>query len=397
MEAALAASLVMLVAYRARKRPLLAGASAAPAGGLSSPAHARKLPISLVPWSAVRNRGVTPASIARLFVDGSVAKFTLRIPHPYTLDDAEWWLANAGAVAEDFSSGNWAIFEVCAAGHVRALTPRTCACTQGDQLVGGISLEPVSQDAARAHVRGIGYYVAPEARGRGIASRAVSTLLSNVVNPAVTRVEANVFAGKRACFSWLMCLCGLTKRISRQPTLGASAGKGRVHMRRPMQVVLRQGRRGARCRIIRQGARPFARAPCGRPDCVYRCWRRPFDVRIPIPYICAHAFTFVFFYKKTKKRQLICSYRSCGTRVVGRGHGPCGLSMACSAVPLKKTASMRSFDHGTPPGLSIALRPVVLARATTRSSHSRQHAAALVASAAPTFSYAFISTGPGTL
>jgi len=101
---------------------------------------------------------------------------TLRIPANYTEQDAAWWLNIGCGVSEpDFSQGSWAIFE-------------------GSQFVGGISLEAVP-GPGREHVRGLGYYIAPDARGRGAATRAVALLLASITNAQVQRIEASIFAG----------------------------------------------------------------------------------------------------------------------------------------------------------------------------------------------------------
>src|SRR6185436_3190617 len=82
--------------------------------------------------------------------DPLTQRFLPLLPSPYTLDDAQWWIADGSRVA--FESGGF---------NLALADPST------DRLVGGGGVR------AHGHGRGeIGYWVAPWGRGRGIASEA---------------------------------------------------------------------------------------------------------------------------------------------------------------------------------------------------------------------------------
>jgi ribosomal-protein-alanine N-acetyltransferase len=167
-----AAVVLALVQFRAlRPRP------APPAAAITSPAKAsRKGVVTLRAWSAASG---LVQEMVDMFEDGSVAQMTLRIPHPYTAQDARWWLEQgASAPLADGSAGSWAIFE-------------------NDLLVGGIGLEHVGAPC-KEHCRTLGYYISPAARGRGVATRALGALLAKLAespSQPVRRIEACIFAG----------------------------------------------------------------------------------------------------------------------------------------------------------------------------------------------------------
>jgi len=88
--------------------------------------------------------------------DPLTQRFLPLLPSPYTLDDAQWWIADGSRVA--FESGGF---------NLALADPAT------DRLVGGGGVR------AHGHGRGeIGYWVAPWGRGRGIASEA-TRLMTN--------------------------------------------------------------------------------------------------------------------------------------------------------------------------------------------------------------------------
>ncbi|GIJ69395.1 GNAT family N-acetyltransferase [Virgisporangium ochraceum] len=81
-------------------------------------------------------------------------RFLPMLPSPYTYDDAVWWVREGSLTAFERGGGNFAIAD-----------PAT------DRLIGGIGITH-EQNASGE----IGYWVAPWARGRGVASAATRTL-----------------------------------------------------------------------------------------------------------------------------------------------------------------------------------------------------------------------------
>jgi RimJ/RimL family protein N-acetyltransferase len=88
--------------------------------------------------------------------DPLTQRFIPLLPNPYTRDDALWWINHGSPSA--WSSG----------GAAYAITD-----SDSDRLIGGIGLARV---VAERHQGEIGYWVAPWARGRGIASAATRAL-----------------------------------------------------------------------------------------------------------------------------------------------------------------------------------------------------------------------------
>jgi [ribosomal protein S5]-alanine N-acetyltransferase len=83
-------------------------------------------------------RGSDAADLARLLADRAIAEMTLRIPHPYTLADAESWIASQ---PDKFASGKSVVF---------ASTLRDSGA-----LIGAFGL-----DVDRAHDRAeLGYWI----------------------------------------------------------------------------------------------------------------------------------------------------------------------------------------------------------------------------------------------
>ncbi len=87
-------------------------------------------------------------AFARLCNDELIARNTARIPHPYSLDDAEIFTAIA---AHAFASGKEHAFAVC----------------EGDELVGCCGVMRITLEVFE-----LGYWVGAPARGRGVATEA---------------------------------------------------------------------------------------------------------------------------------------------------------------------------------------------------------------------------------
>ncbi len=116
--------------------------------------------------------------LARLCADRAVAETTLRIPHPYTLDHAEAFLAS---LPEAWAAGQEAVF---------AQTLR-----DGGDLVGaiGLKLEP-------EHLRAeLGYWVGVPYWGRGYATEAVRAVAGwAFLDLGLGRLYAHVMGGNAA-------------------------------------------------------------------------------------------------------------------------------------------------------------------------------------------------------
>lgn len=107
--------------------------------------------VTLRPWRATDAPAVFEAC-----QDPEIPRF-VPVPQPYTLEDGRWFVANA---AEESATGPSAHFAI--------VDPAT------DRLLGAISRHgPADPPGHRAAV---GYWLAREARGRGIATRAVRVL-----------------------------------------------------------------------------------------------------------------------------------------------------------------------------------------------------------------------------
>lgn len=123
--------------------------------------------VTLRPWSA----GDADALVARIN-DAEIATFLDLVPHPYTTADAHDWFAIA---AEGWRAGTSASFGI----HVDGI----------DGATGGVGVRFLSElDHGCAEV---GYWVAAEARGRGIATAAtrVATRWAFEVVPELARLQ----------------------------------------------------------------------------------------------------------------------------------------------------------------------------------------------------------------
>lgn len=125
--------------------------------------------------SRCRVRAYAPEDVTSLpsvAGDPSVARWmTARFPHPYTLEDAKAWVDN---VSSEDPANHFAI-EV------------------DGRLAGGIGLEPLNGEWQGGAA--FGYWLAPEHRGRGIATEAGRLLVSHAFRERhFRRLEAYVFA-----------------------------------------------------------------------------------------------------------------------------------------------------------------------------------------------------------
>jgi RimJ/RimL family protein N-acetyltransferase len=99
--------------------------------------------------------------------DPEIARF-IPIPQPYTLEDGSWYATHA---AEESAVGPSAHFAI--------------ADAPTDRLLGSIS-----RHGPDGHKASVGYWLAPGARGRGVATRAVRLLVDwTLATTDVIRVE----------------------------------------------------------------------------------------------------------------------------------------------------------------------------------------------------------------
>jgi len=104
----------------------------------------------------------------------SVARNMLHIPHPYSLQNAEWWI--------DFATKQ---------------DPETnFGIAIDDQIVGGIGVEVnPSGVTARQHTAEIGYWLGETLWGRGIATEALDAMTEWAFRELnLVRLHAHVFA-----------------------------------------------------------------------------------------------------------------------------------------------------------------------------------------------------------
>ena len=80
--------------------------------------------------------------------DSEMARFLPMLPSPYARSDAEWWVARCDQAWKDGESCPFAIVDA-----------------RSDELLGAIEVRLANNT--------IGYWVAPPARGRGVATRAL--------------------------------------------------------------------------------------------------------------------------------------------------------------------------------------------------------------------------------
>jgi RimJ/RimL family protein N-acetyltransferase len=99
--------------------------------------------------------------------DPLTQRFLQQLPSPYTLDDAHWWITEGAPAA------------VAAGGRAYGVAdPAT------DRIIGGVGITRHGRDCGE-----IGYWVAPEARGQGVATAAARLLAAHAYVEGTARLE----------------------------------------------------------------------------------------------------------------------------------------------------------------------------------------------------------------
>ncbi|KAI1328264.1 acetyltransferase [Xylariaceae sp. FL0255] len=120
-------------------------------------------------------------ALAEVCNDREIAKnLRSRFPSPYTLADAEWWIAHCQSLPAP--AMQFGIF------------------TLNGELAGSVGLEPPKGDAIYAGTRELGYYLARRLWGRGIMPSAVRQFVKWAFAeiPDMLRIEADVFEHNRS-------------------------------------------------------------------------------------------------------------------------------------------------------------------------------------------------------
>ncbi len=117
--------------------------------------------------------------LASFLNDRDIYDRTLRIPHPYTLADADQWLGIVEeATKQNGQPVNWAI-------------------RQQDQVIGSVGLDGFV--VGRSHQAEIGYCLAKPYWGRGIMTATVRSVCRHAFeNFGVAKVHAHVFSFNNA-------------------------------------------------------------------------------------------------------------------------------------------------------------------------------------------------------
>lgn len=117
-------------------------------------------------------------AIARLAGDRQIAATTVRIPHPYTEDDARAFLAGAD---QDFRSGRTIVFAI--------------SISSDNELCGAVGLH-IAEPHKHAE---LGYWIGVPFWGRGYATEATSAAVSfGFENLELNRIFAQCFSGNAA-------------------------------------------------------------------------------------------------------------------------------------------------------------------------------------------------------
>ncbi|MEV0805232.1 GNAT family protein [Micromonospora sp. NPDC050200] len=109
------------------------------------------------------------ADTATACADPLTRRFISGMPDPYTEETARWWITEGAPAARATGGAAYAI-----------------ADPASDRLLGGIGLSQVVPARGQAE---IGYWVAPWARGRGVATAATRALSARVFADGVARLE----------------------------------------------------------------------------------------------------------------------------------------------------------------------------------------------------------------
>ncbi|HEX4142935.1 MAG TPA: GNAT family N-acetyltransferase [Pirellulales bacterium] len=108
--------------------------------------------------------------------DWEVYRRTLRIPRPYTDDDADRWLASLERSAHNV---NWAVRD------------------RSDYLIGGVGLE--GDSATRSHRAEIGYWLARSHWGQGIMTAVVGAVCRHALDSlGLAKITAHVLPANEA-------------------------------------------------------------------------------------------------------------------------------------------------------------------------------------------------------
>jgi len=100
------------------------------------------------------------ARVAELIGDWDVAKWLTRVPYPYSIDDARWWLDRVGP---GYVSGEPEFFVI--------------ADGTDDSVMGGVGLHPRNVPEPEEGELELGYWLGKPYWGRGIMSEAVRAIL----------------------------------------------------------------------------------------------------------------------------------------------------------------------------------------------------------------------------
>lgn len=134
-----------------------------------SPGFGRQQPID---GDGVRLRPFHPRDVTDLAAactDPVTQRFIPGMPHPYTEETARWWVTDGAPAAWSGGGSAYAIVD-----------PST------DRLLGGTGLSQVVPVRGQAE---IGYWVAPWARGRGVATAATHALAAHAFATGTVRLE----------------------------------------------------------------------------------------------------------------------------------------------------------------------------------------------------------------
>jgi RimJ/RimL family protein N-acetyltransferase len=120
------------------------------------------------------------AALVEHLSDWEVYRRTLRIPHPYTADDADRWLSSLQRPAERSGhDSNWAIRDL------------------SGQLIGGIGLE--GDAATRWHRAEIGYWLARSYWGQGMMTAVVGAVCRHAFETiGLAKITAHVLPSNEA-------------------------------------------------------------------------------------------------------------------------------------------------------------------------------------------------------
>jgi RimJ/RimL family protein N-acetyltransferase len=132
---------------------------------------------------AIRLTDFRPAdkdALVEYLSDWEVYRRTLRIPHPYTADDADRWLASLERTTERSGlNSNWAVRD------------------RSGQLIGGVGLE--GDAIGRSHRAEIGYWLAQSFWGQGIMTAVVGAVCRHAFESlGLAKITAHVLPSNEA-------------------------------------------------------------------------------------------------------------------------------------------------------------------------------------------------------